>query len=138
MSDLAGKSSVLECDDVPSVFCSDDDRPRRKAVAVRVSPGQLAVSHSVTLGDRECEYTFSFVSSNRTGLALFGASWFAASFGRPAPITSKHVVLRRHGKRRGRLTITPPRPLDFTVHFYQTSSFDVEIARDLLLARAKG
>lgn len=131
-----GESSVLHCDSVPSVFLSDDERPRRKAVAVRVSPGQLVVSHSVTFGDREHEYTFSFVNSNETGLALIGASWYAASFGLPFPITSKHVSLRGQGTRRGRLTITPPRPLDFTIHLYQTSGFDVEVARDLLLGRA--
>jgi hypothetical protein len=69
--------------------------------------------------EKEAHYTLSFTLVDRSHLALYATSWFAASLGRSVPVGLAHVMF--DGRR---WTIDPPWPLDFTLHLYSSGDFD--------------
>ncbi len=126
----------LKFESVPLVFRSDDDGPVRKHVNVVVSPGSLTCQHSAAYGHGSVEHTFSFFLCDLPSVLFFPRSWFAASFARPLPIRPKDLALRHLPPKRNRLTVSPPWPLDFVVHLYDSADCEVQTIMERFLCNA--
>jgi hypothetical protein len=106
---------------VPAVFASDDDGPRRVWLRVEVKDGEIVCSCRTRHGAFEEEHTFSFYRTERRGFLLNLIAWRDVTFSRPRRLPlSPACIQTRIGTRRPRVSLTPPRPLDFTLHMYDS------------------
>jgi hypothetical protein len=106
---------------VPAVFVSVDDAPRRAWLRVELGDGEIACSCRVRHGSFDEERTFSFYQTKRRGFLLKLIAWRDATLSRPCRLPlSRACIQTRMGTRRARVSLTPPRPLDFTLHIYDS------------------
>ncbi|MEI8381981.1 MAG: hypothetical protein WCJ09_17760 [Planctomycetota bacterium] len=106
---------------VPAVIASDDIGPRRLWLRVALADGEIRCSFLVRHGSFEEERTFYFYHSNHRGLLLTLVAWWKATFsGRSRLPLTPACIQTRTGTRRSRISLTPPIPLDFTLHVYES------------------
>jgi hypothetical protein len=112
---------------VPAVFVSDDGEIRRIWLRVELADGEIACSYRVRHGTFEAKHTVSFYRTERCSLVLPLIAWCHVAFSRPLrlPMSRTCIQSRSGTRRRPRVSLTPPRPLDFTLHIYESPTLQV-------------
>jgi hypothetical protein len=108
---------------VPAVFAPDDGSPRRVWLRVDLGDGEILFSCRTRHKSFEEERSFTFYRTDRRGFLLNLTAWRDVTFSRPCrlPLSRKCIETRIDTRRRPRVSLTPPRPLDFTLHIYDSA-----------------
>ena len=107
---------------VPAVFEPEDGAPRRVWLRVDLADGEILCSSRMRHGSFHEEVSVSFYRTERRSFRLNLTAWRDVTFSRPCrlPLSRKCVEIRIGTHRRPRVSLTPPRPLDFTLHIYDS------------------
>jgi hypothetical protein len=76
-------------------------------------------------GSHEREQSFSFYRTARRGFRLKLAAWVDVTLSRPLPLSREEIKIRVGPHARPRISFTPPWPLDFTLHIYDSPQLPV-------------
>ena len=109
--------------EVRAVFASDGEKPQRMRGTVTVELSRLRFDLAVKKRGWAPQSTIKFRRYWGRPFYLTFFSWLAAGCGACLPVKAEHLCVRRMRRGRGRLSIDPPWPLDFTLHLYGPEVF---------------